>query len=232
MFDLSNTKKLKYLPYQGYQRPGVGFQLSENISLDKLRILLHTKYDLPDAYQLNGMISMKKSKEIKETHKIDVRKTISKRESTRKIPCTQYEYMTCHNIEDNKLILDKYNCQITAINYGQHLDNIIPNETSICSDEVAKKAIDLITSKKTNCTRAPTCEMTRFTFMVKDMDPYVENANEIWISFSNPEVANYNTYISYDLPSLIGEVGGILGLTLGVSALTFLESMLDRIPYY
>ena len=74
--------------------------------------------------------------------------------------------------------------------------------------------------------------MTRFTFMVKEMATTVDNTNEIWISFSNPEVANYNTYISYDLPSLIGEVGGILGLTLGVSALTFLESMLDRIPYF
>ena len=80
--------------------------------------------------------------------------------------------------------------------------------------------------------RAPTCEMTRFTFKMREESTFVENTNIVTIKFSNPEVAKYYTYINYDLPSLIGEVGGILGLTLGVSALTFLESLLNNIPYY
>ena len=80
--------------------------------------------------------------------------------------------------------------------------------------------------------RAPTCKMTRFTFTLREESTFVENTNLVSIKFVNPEVAKYHTYISYDLPSLIGEVGGILGLTLGVSALTFLESLLDNIPYY
>ena len=52
------------------------------------------------------------------------------------------------------------------------------------------------------------------------------------VAYSNPEVLTYNTYISYDLLSFIGEVGGILGLTLGVSALTFLESILHRFSLF
>ncbi len=56
-----------------------------------------------------------------------------------------------------------------------------------------------------------------------------DDPNVVWIGFSNPEVGNYKTYISYDLTSLIGEVGGILGLTLGVSAFTFVESILNYI---
>ena len=75
-------------------------------------------------------------------------------------------------------------------------------------------------------------EMTRLTFAVHKASSYLENTNVVWIGFSNPEVANYHTYISYDLPSLIGEIGGILGITLGVSALTFFESLSNRIPYY
>ena len=54
----------------------------------------------------------------------------------------------------------------------------------------------------------------------------------VTVGYSNPEVLTYNTYISYDLLSLIGEVGGILGLTMGISVLTLLESMLQHIHYY
>ena len=74
--------------------------------------------------------------------------------------------------------------------------------------------------------------MTRFPFIIKEKTSYEENTNVVWITFSDPRVTNYHTNISYNLPNLIGEVGGILGLTLGVSALTFLESVLNWIPYY
>ena len=223
---------MKYIPYQGLERPFVKFLLSDNIPWENLRILLHTKFDLPDAFQLNGRIPIKISNEMKKSIDITIRKKISKRESTRKVPCSQYEYITCQNIEDNKLVLDEYNCHLPALYYGQHLDNLITEEVSICSDEKAKKAINLISSKISNCTRAPTCKMTRFTYTVKEMEPKVKDTNGVQIKFSNPEVVNYYTYISYDLPSLIGEVGGILGLTLGVSVLTFLETLLKKVPYY
>ena len=98
--------------------------------------------------------------------------------------------------------------------------------------DFTKNAFDLITSKKSNCSRAPTCKMTRFTSTVKKEPSFIGKKNFVWIKFSNPEVANYYTYVSYDLLSLIGEVGGILGLTLGASVLTFLESILNHIPYY
>ena len=232
MFDLSNINEFKHILYQGYARPEFDFLLSKNIPWKKIRIFLHTKYDLPDAYQLNFRIDVKISNKTRFAHGILIRKTTSDRESSRKIPCTKYEYNTCQNIEDNNLILNKYNCQIPIMHYGQHLEDTIPQETPTCSDEVAKKAIYLISSKTTNCSKSPTCEMTRFTFAIHKASSYVENTNVVWIGFSNPEVANYHTYISYDLPSLIGEIGGILGITLGVSALTFFESLSNRIPYY
>ena len=74
--------------------------------------------------------------------------------------------------------------------------------------------------------------MTKFPFKFRERTSFLENTNVVAITFSNPTVANYHTYISYTLLNLIGEVGGILGLTLGVSALTFLESILNWSPYY
>ena len=231
-FDLSNVKEFEYIPYGGFARPVVVFLLSNEILVENLRILLHTKYDLPDAFQLNGKIPIKISNQTRKRSSIIIRKKVSRRETTRKSPCNKYEYITCQNIENNKLVLNEYDCQIPALYYGKHLDNFINTNTSICSDEVAKKAIHLTTNESSNCTRSLTCEMTRFTFVVNELATQVENTNMVQLKFSNPEVANYHTYICYDLPSLIGEVGGILGLTLGVSVLAFFESFLHRIPSY
>ena len=61
------------------------------------------------------------SSNAKEAHKLQSRKKISIRESTRKIPCAQYEQQTCENIEDNILVLDKFNCKIPILYQGQHL---------------------------------------------------------------------------------------------------------------
>ena len=74
--------------------------------------------------------------------------------------------------------------------------------------------------------------MTRFTSTLKKETSDIENKNLVFVAFSNPEVTNYNTYISYDLLSLVGEVGGILGLTLGVSVLTLFESLFHDLPHY
>ena len=113
---------------------------------------------------------------------------------------------------------------------------MVPKETPVCSDEVAKEAFDLIWNKESNCTMAQACETTRFTatHRIKTFPEghRLYNQTAVWVQYFNPEVLIYNTYISYDLLSLIGEVGGILGLTLGASALTLLETILHKISYY
>ena len=60
----------------------------------------------------------------------------------------------------------------------------------------------------------------------------LENETLVYVSFENTQVEFHNTYISYVLLSLIGEVGGILGLTLGASVMTSLDFILQKLPYY
>ena len=230
-FDSFKVKEHEYIPYEE-RIPGVEVLFVENASFNEMSIFLHTKYDFPDVYQLNGENLLSTSNESKQSFWIDIKKRISKRESTRKIPCNMYEYATCKNIEDNKMILEKFDCHVPALYHGQHLDDLIPKEILKCSNEVTREAFDLILNKTSNCTRSPTCKMTRFTSNIKAKETYVKNTDLVWIAFANPEVANYNTYISYDLLSLIGEVGGILGLTLGASALNLIELFLHKNPYY
>ena len=230
-FDLSKKEEFKFIPYIGSSRPGIEFMFAENNPWQQLWIILHSKNDLPDASVLNGHNIISFSNGIKEGHKINIRKKIINRESTRKVPCEQYEYQTCQDIENNELILNQFNCQIPILYNGPHLDDFIPDGILNCSNEVTKKALDLILNKESKCNRTQTCEMTRFTWSYKVIDSWMENQMLLFVAYENPEVEYHNTYISYDLLSLIGEVGGILGLTLGASALTLLESLIQRIPF-
>ena len=100
-----------------------------------------------------------------------------------------------------------------------------------------KRILHLNIFAKSECTRLQTCEKTRYTanYKVEEMvsvNKWLANKSSLFVAFENPEVEYHNTYISYDLLSFIGEVGGILGLTLGASAMTLFDSMFQRIPYY
>ena len=73
--------------------------------------------------------------------------------------------------------------------------------------------------------------MTRFTSTYKAIEDSKKEV-AIWIGFANPEVLSQHTFISYDLISLVGEIGGIIGITLGASTLTFFDSLFQPLRYY
>ena len=232
-FDLSRIDQFKYVPYSERSRPGIEFVMAKKNTWKMATMYLHTRNDMPDANQLNEIAYLKLYNKRRKGHVISIRKKKkNKRESTRNVPCVQYEYKSCQSIEDHVLILDKFQCKIPILYNGQQLDDVIPQETPDCSNDVTLEALDLISGNKGKCTPTQTCENTRFTLVHRIEDTWRENKSLVWIDFKNPEVEYSNTYISYDLVSLIGEVGGILGLTVGASALSTLESMLQRISWY
>ena len=109
---------------QGKIKPAIDFILAENIPWTKVNILFHTKYDLPDSVQMNGWNFLSIDNRQKEQHIFTLRKIKSTRDSTRNIPCTKFERETCQNIEDNSLVLERFNCQIPILYFGQHLDKV------------------------------------------------------------------------------------------------------------
>lgn len=42
------------------------------------------------------------------------------------------------------------------------------------------------------------------------------------------EVEHHTTYISYDIQSLIGELGGVIGMTLGLSGMSLADNLDSR----
>ena len=162
-FDLSKVKEYEFVIYQGNTRPGIEFIITDTNPYGPLKILLHTKNDLSDAGVLNGIIRTTVSKNDNLVHKLEIGKKTSKREPTRKISCGKYEYKTCQNIEDNKMVFDRFRCRVPFLYNGQHLENLIPQAILNCSDDVTKKAFDLIARKTSNCSRTQACETTRFS---------------------------------------------------------------------
>ena len=92
---------------------------------------------------------------------------------------------------------------------------------------------EIIRQSKNKGTLSQTCESKRYTSTdrINNLNKQF-NRNTIYVAFDSPEVEYRYTYISYDLLSLIGEVGGILGLTLGASLITLFDSIFLHLPYY
>ena len=230
-FDLSKVDKLKHISLENGKRPAIEFVMAEN--LQRAVLMLHTRFDLPDAFLLNEFLPLSFLDKTKQAHRVSFRKKKSKRESTRRAPCVKYEYNTCQSIENNLLVFKRFHCRIPFLNDGQHLQDVIPKIASNCSNQVTVEALDLLSKKEsTNCILSQTCENTTFTSNHKVDETWFENKTLVFVASRNPEVEYHHSYISYDLISLIGEIGGILGITLGASALTFFESLLRRFPYY
>jgi hypothetical protein len=224
-FDLSKVEKLNSISLEAGKKPGIEFVMAENNPWQRSEIIFHSRFDLPDAYLLLGYLSLSFSDKTKQVHRAKLQKKINKKESTRKSPCVEYEFITCQSIENNKLIFERFNCNVPMLYSGQHLDDVIPKEASNCSYQVMLEALDFILKKEsTNCFLAQTCENTRFPSKESIEGTWVENRTLVYVVFENPEVEYRNSYISYDFLSMVGEIGGLLGLTLGASVLTLFES--------
>ena len=231
-FDLSKEKEFKFIEYQGNQVPGIEFIIPRNVTWHDIVVILHSKNDFSDAWMMNGYFKTSISNEKFKSNMIRIRKKISKRESTRIFPCSKYEEETRRNIEDNKKVLSKFKCRMSILYQGHHLDHLFPENISTCPNSMIEDAIDLFMDKRNENIPSQTCERIEYTGFHYEEKSYIENETLVYVSFENTQVEFHNTYISYVLLSLIGEVGGILGLTLGASVMTSLDFILQKLPYY
>ena len=100
-----------------------------------------------------------------------------------------------------------------------------------CSQEVTLKSLRMVEEDDITCPKqVQACVQTKFSVAV---DKSVDNDNSLFVvTYGDPMVERHSGFISYDQWSLIGEVGGVLGLTLGVSGLSILQNLTRTISRF
>jgi len=97
-----------------------------------------------------------------------------------------------------------------------------------CSHEVVKEVVGKL-RKSEFCNPEAACKTTKYLASLQEFDT-TKKVSKVQIMYEDQEVEHYTTFINYGSLSLISEIGGILGLTLGISALsmmTYIEKVFN-----
>ena len=138
--------------------------------------------------------------------------------------------------------LDNYQCKIILNSQGLYLKDLPQfNSTKLkyCNASIhtifKKQYLELVNSMGTNCPSKQACQQVKFSVDFSYFDWVDANGNdkksELWIEYGD-SIVEFNTdFISYDIQSLVGEIGGTLGLCIGTSFLSFAEWFIDFLNY-
>lgn len=120
----------------------------------------------------------------------------------------------------NSNIAKVFNCKVSFLQFGHHLDKYIPgySKLPLCKQQVLKSALDVFVNGTSDCKDVKACKNTIYSVKDRVDDlPEDENRTMLVLAYSTFQVEHYQTYISYDFQSLISEIGGLMGMTLGLA---------------
>ena len=154
-------------------------------------------------------------------------KKVSIRQRTKKNPCSDYKPQSCQYIIDTTSAEEKFGCRVPILNFGKHFrENISLPE---CNNSELKDVLNIFGQNVAAECRIPmSCKSQTFSVTMRQSTNYGE-FTIFDFEFTTPEVVRHHTYVAYDLLSFIGEIGGLLGLTLGLSALSITEILFNFI---
>ena len=156
-------------------------------------------------------------------------KSITRRENTKQNPCISHRKRTCQDIENTKSIIQKYKCKSPILNFGHHLDSLKINDLSNCNESVVMKSLKLYEKIGRDCNVSLSCFSETYT-TTTERKSSGRNYTLLYL-YMYPQVQLYNTFVSYDLLNLISEIGGLLGLTLGLSVVSCFEPIENIIKF-
>ena len=142
-------------------------------------------------------------------------------------------YFPLFIFQAEKVFIEKYNCILPWMNNNTnfYLCPIIDENRKMTSPELGEKLIDYVDlvyewenlyhGFEKNCTLLP-CKRSIYKLAIKETSEEVDQ-NYLAIELDSPLVQKVIDSYSYDLQSFVGEVGGTLGLFLGLSVFSFIE---------
>ena len=130
----------------------------------------------------------------------------------------------------------QFDCKIISNSDGLFLRDLNPEEISYCNETIhkifAKQYMDLLRIVKKKCPGIQSCHRAKYNFELKESYRKNQNHTTLKIMMFDPIIEYSIDFISYDFQSLVGEIGGTLGLTIGLSFFSFAEWVIGIIHYF
>lgn len=148
-------------------------------------------------------------------------------EPTQQFPCREFEMNTCYEVYRNTKIAEEFNCRLSFLQGSNHLQKFIPgfSELPFCNPEIIGKVLNMsCTECDEQCNNTKACSSTLYRVKQTPIeiswipdDLLRNNTTLLAFEFSSFQVEHYISYISYDFLSLVAELGGLMGMTLGIA---------------
>lgn len=160
-------------------------------------------------------------------------KNVKKGYSTKSKPCQEdYAQKTCAMRKINQYYMDNFNCTILFIKDGLNMSSGYDYCNISLHVHFYKHFDEMFNDNLVFCPSIRSCTHIDYMLSVSSNIKTPGNPSVIGIEFYKPVVEYYIEEISYDFQSLIGEVGGTMGLTVGLSFLSIFEWILDIFKKY
>ena len=205
----------------------MSFKFREDVSYSWAFLFLHNRYDAPDAVNMHPFAYIDTDSGI-QLH-ILFSMMIERNVSTKKHPCYNTYPRTCREKKLYKKLMEKFNCHIPFLNSGDHMEKYFQRKLADCTDDKLKSIMEFWESEKTSCKLDQMCYTEKYSFLTARFDiSYRSNKSEVLIMLQNANIKHRDTYVNYNFQSLVSEIGGILGMTLGASALSLIKVLQFR----
>ena len=192
-------------------------------------IIIHNEKDLPDALTTHPIINFLWDKR---SHEFHFRMKHFSKSSTKSRPCTKYQTKTCRDVALQRKIAEKYGCQIPIFYSGKHLDDYEDLlYLSSCNNSVIMEAI-LLSEEDFGCSKSFPCEHTDYS-IGRFNEEFIHSPNSQtlrYFRFSFWQYVEYHqSYVSVNEQTLIGKIGGIIGILLGWSGKSMFNDLVGAI---
>jgi hypothetical protein len=200
--------------------PSIEMNIYAPKPMDSVYTMIHSPNDILDANDLYRAIYF--------PFKHYVQLSISKKRiqslSTVKNPCQELPKKSCRYKKLEHTIDKKYNCTLP---FERFLESNVKN----CNVTIIKDVLEHNLHKAQigeECFSKQACHQAKYSVAEEKhwKSNYGYGYGYLRIKLTDPVVEVSTDLVSYDLQSLIGECGGTLGLTLGISVYSGLESVI------
>ena len=204
-------------------QPRLGF--NANGPEQAVWMMIHNKNDFQDAHIL---YDTERFYSWGEKRRLKLSKNVVEAFSIKKNPCQKYPKTTCILRYIYKEYIKRFNCSIIFIKDGLNIEF----DGDHCNASVHKHFQEnygkMYQDNLQYCRSTQGCTHINYFISGSLSDINEDSPGKIRIIFHKAIVEYFIEELSYDLQSLIGEVGGTMGLTIGLSFLSIFEWILDQ----